>query len=180
MGGVYDARTGTVEGRPPRAPPRRSVLEDGGVTYACPPERVGMRGYSEKQAILIAEDEPAISDFLERGLRALGFKIDTAADGIEAERKALTCAVDLVLLDVMLPGRDGLAVLRAIRRDKPELPVLLMTARGTDEDIRAELDHGPTGYLPKPFSFDELVALIKSLLAPAAERHSSQQRAPGA
>ena len=81
--------------------------------------------------ILVVEDEPAIADFIERGLRAEGHSVDCAADGIEGERRALDDDVDLVILDVMLPGRDGLSVLRNLRDVKPSLPVIAPPSRAS-------------------------------------------------
>ena len=78
--------------------------------------------------ILIVEDEPAIADFVERGLRAEGHAVEVAYDGPEGERRALESEIDLVVLDRMLPGKDGLAVLRAIREAKPAMPVIVLTA----------------------------------------------------
>jgi two-component system, OmpR family, response regulator len=114
--------------------------------------------------ILVIEDEPAIADFLQRGLSAEGYSVDCALDGIEGEQRALSGASDLVILDVMLPGRDGLSVLESIRGRYPSLPVILLTARGEVEDKVAGLDSGATDYLTKPFSFDELAARVRAHL----------------
>lgn len=117
--------------------------------------------------ILIVEDEAAIADFLERGLRREGFTVQTVADGAEGERLALDHAFDLVLLDRMLPGRDGLAVLAAIRRSKPALPVIMLTARTEVADRVDGLDQGATDYVTKPFSFEELAARVRAHLRQA-------------
>jgi DNA-binding response OmpR family regulator len=114
--------------------------------------------------ILIVEDEAAIADFLARGLEREGFGVAVAADGIEGERIALAGDVDLVILDRMLPGRDGMDVLAAIRRAKPALPVILLTARGEVADRVEGLDAGATDYLAKPFAFEELVARVRARL----------------
>lgn len=114
--------------------------------------------------ILVVEDERAIADFLDRGLAAEGYAVECVYDGIEGERRAVSGGVDLVILDVMLPGRDGLAVLEAIRHAVPGLPVILLTARGEVEDKVAGLDGGATDYVTKPFSFEELASRIRAHL----------------
>ncbi|HKN94433.1 MAG TPA: response regulator transcription factor [Thermoleophilaceae bacterium] len=114
--------------------------------------------------ILVVEDEPAIADFLRRGLQAEGYSVDCALDGVEGERRALSGEVDLVILDVMLPERDGMLVLDKIRSRKPGLPVIMLTARGEVEDKVSALDSGANDYVTKPFSFDELAARVRAHL----------------
>jgi DNA-binding response OmpR family regulator len=114
--------------------------------------------------ILVVEDETAIADFVQRGLEAEGYSVACADDGPEGERQALRDDVDLVVLDLMLPGRDGLSVLGSIRESKPQLPVIVLTARDAVEDKVAGLDGGATDYVTKPFSFDELTARIRAHL----------------
>jgi DNA-binding response OmpR family regulator len=114
--------------------------------------------------ILVIEDEPAIADFVVRGLQAEGYAVTTAGDGINGQDRALEDAVDLVVLDLMLPGRDGFEVLSAIRAAKPNLPVIILSARAEVHDRIAGLDSGATDYLVKPFSFAELVARIRAQL----------------
>jgi DNA-binding response OmpR family regulator len=114
--------------------------------------------------ILVVEDEPAIADFLRRGLQAEGYAVDCAHDGVEGERRALSGEVDLVILDVMLPERDGMDVLDTIRARKPALPVIMLTARGEVEDKVSALDSGANDYVTKPFSFDELSARVRAHL----------------
>src|SRR4051794_21056761 len=99
--------------------------------------------------ILIVEDEAAIADFIQRGLHAEGHAVGLAADGVAGERRALAEDVDLVILDIMLPGRSGLDVLEAIRAHKPTLPVILLSARAEVEDRVAGLDAGATDYVTK-------------------------------
>jgi DNA-binding response OmpR family regulator len=122
--------------------------------------------------ILIVEDEAGIADFLSRGLAAEGFEVHTAADGIAGEELALDDGFDLVILDRMLPGRDGIEVLAGIRRGRPELPVIMLTARDEVADRVEGLDSGATDYVTKPFAFDELLARVRAHLrhASAAER----------
>lgn len=114
--------------------------------------------------ILVVEDESAIADFLERGLTREGFAVQAVADGAEGERLALDRPFDLIVLDRMLPGRDGLDVLAAIRRNKPTLPVIMLTARAEVADRVEGLDQGATDYVTKPFSFEELVARVRAHL----------------
>ena len=114
--------------------------------------------------ILVVEDETAIADFVQRGLEAEGYAVDCAGDGLEGERQALEGKPDLVVLDLMLPGRDGISVLGKIRETKPTLPVIVLTARDTVEDKVTGLDSGATDYVTKPFSFDELTARIRAHL----------------
>src|SRR6478609_1891601 len=119
--------------------------------------------------ILIVEDEAAIADFLARGLEAEGYGVTVAGDGIEGERLALAGGSDLVVLDRMLPGRDGIEVLAAIRRSKPALPVILLTAKGEVEDRVEGLDLGASDYITKPFAFDELLARVRARLRDSRE-----------
>jgi DNA-binding response OmpR family regulator len=120
--------------------------------------------------ILIVEDEEPIADFLARGLRAEGYEVLRAADGIEGEELALAENIDLVVLDRMLPGRDGMEVLAAIRRVEPGLPVIVLTALDAVEERVAGLDRGATDYVTKPFAFDELAARVRAhLRRPAGE-----------
>jgi DNA-binding response OmpR family regulator len=114
--------------------------------------------------ILVVEDESAIADFVARGLGAEGVEVEVAEDGRSGEELALSGGFDLVILDRMLPLRDGLAVLAAIRERKPSLPVILLTARGEVADRVEGLEGGATDYLTKPFAFDELLARVRAHL----------------
>ena len=129
--------------------------------------------------ILIVEDESAIADFLERGLSREGFTVQAVADGAEGERLALNHAFDLILLDRMLPGRDGLEVLAAIRRSKPALPVILLTAKTEVADRIEGLDQGATDYVAKPFSFEEQVARVRAHLRHADSEAATKLEAGG-
>lgn len=129
--------------------------------------------------ILVVEDEAGIADFLVRGLEAEGYDVSVAADGIAGERLALGPGTDLVVLDRMLPGRDGIDVLTAIRRSKPALPVILLTAKGEVSDRVEGLDRGATDYVTKPFAFDELLARIRSRLRESGERSETTIEAGG-
>jgi DNA-binding response OmpR family regulator len=114
--------------------------------------------------ILVVEDEAGIADFLERGLSAEGFGVRVASDGVTGEELALEREVDLVVLDRMLPGRDGIEVLKSIRRARPMLPVILLTAKAEIAERVEGLDLGATDYVTKPFSFEELLARIRAHL----------------
>lgn len=119
--------------------------------------------------ILLIEDEPGIVDFLERGLRAHGFDVVSALDGITGADRALNDDIDLVVLDMMLPGRSGLEVLEELAAAKPTLPVIVLTARGGIEDRIAGLDTGAVDYLVKPFSLGELAARVRAQLRVAMQ-----------
>jgi DNA-binding response OmpR family regulator len=111
--------------------------------------------------ILVIEDEPRILGFLVRGLEAEGFAVDAARNGTEGLKRARRNAYDLVLLDLLLPGLDGLSVLHALNRTRPELPVVIVSAR-TDLPTKLRgFGLGAADYLSKPFSFDELVARVR-------------------
>lgn len=120
-------------------------------------------------SILVIEDEPGIVDFLERGLRSQGFEVISALDGEQGLERALNEAPDLVVLDMLLPGRSGLEVLRRLHTAKPELPVIALTALGEVEDRVTGLDAGAVDYLTKPFSLAELAARIRAQLRVAAQ-----------
>lgn len=117
-----------------------------------------------KPQILIVEDEPLIRMAVTDALRGNGFGVLEAADGVEGERLALRESVDLVLLDVMLPRRDGFTVLRNLRRDRLAVPIIVLTARGEEFDRVQGFEHGADDYLVKPFSMAELLLRIRALL----------------
>jgi DNA-binding response OmpR family regulator len=129
--------------------------------------------------VLVIEDEPGIVDFLERGLRAQGFTVRSALDGVRGSEIALNEAVDLVVLDLMLPGRGGFDVLDEVRRAKPMLPVIMLTARGEVEDRVTGLDAGAVDYLTKPFSLRELAARIRAQLRVATQTANTSVSAAG-
>jgi DNA-binding response OmpR family regulator len=119
--------------------------------------------------ILVIEDEPGIVDFLERGLSAQGFQVISALDGDSGLERALAEPVDVVVLDMMLPGLGGLEVLERLRGVKPALPVVVLTALGEVDDRVSGLDAGATDYLTKPFSLAELAARIRAQLRVASQ-----------
>jgi len=114
--------------------------------------------------LLVVEDEPAISSFLRQGLTEEGFAVDTAGDGEEALELALAAPYDAIVLDVLLPRRDGFEVLAELRRHGVRTPVLMLTARGEVTDRVRGLNLGADDYLVKPFAFVELLARVRALL----------------
>ncbi len=114
--------------------------------------------------LLVIEDEVKLAQYLHKGLSENGHVVDLAHDGIEGRRLALGGDYDLVLLDIMLPGVDGFAVLRSIRAEKRQLPVLMLTARDEVADRVQGLEQGADDYLVKPFAFSELLARVGALL----------------
>jgi DNA-binding response OmpR family regulator len=123
--------------------------------------------------VLVVEDERSIADFVERGLRAEGYAVTCVHDGEAGELEALTGDYGLVLLDVLLPKKNGLEVLKSIRSRHSELPVILLTARGETEQKVEGLDLGANDYVVKPFAFDELVARMRAHLRRPGQRESS-------
>ncbi len=115
--------------------------------------------------ILVVEDEAKIATSLQRGLQSEGYVVDIAKDGDEAETLAAASAYDLVLLDWMIPGKhDGPGLIKLWHDNKQFMPILMLSARGTIGDRVQGLDTGADDYLPKPFSFDELLARVRALL----------------
>ena len=120
--------------------------------------------------ILIAEDEPNIVRFLAKGLQAEGHATTPAADGLTALYLAQTGEFDLMLLDLGLPGRDGLDVLTELRRKHVRLPIIVLTARSTTADVVTGLDRGADDYISKPFRLAELLARVRLRLRPENSR----------
>ena len=114
--------------------------------------------------ILVIEDEQKVARFLKKGLEAEGYEVETAADGKTGEKCARTEVYDLILLDVLLPKKNGFEILRDLRKDEIRTPILMLTARSATEDIVGGLDQGADDYLTKPFAFNVLLARIRSLL----------------
>jgi len=131
---------------------------------------------SSTRTILVVEDDPAIRRGLVDSLQFAGFTVFACADGEEGLRTALSAALDLAILDVMLPRRDGFAILAEVRRARPTLPVILVTARGAEQDRVHGLRIGADDYVVKPFSSKELLARVEAVLRRSAERPLDVQR----
>jgi DNA-binding response OmpR family regulator len=114
--------------------------------------------------ILVVDDDVALSNFIRKGLEAEHHVVDVASDGNQGRALAMEVAYDLMVLDLNLPGIDGLSVLKSLRQRKANLPVMILTARNRGEDRVQCLDSGADDYLVKPFSFLELSARARSLL----------------
>lgn len=114
--------------------------------------------------LLVVEDDTKIAASLKRGLEAEGFTVDVAQNGDDGYWRATEGSYDLVILDIMLPGRNGYVVCRDLRRAGKSLPILMLTAKAGDLDEAEGLDTGADDYLAKPFSFPVLVARIRALL----------------
>ncbi|WP_174873442.1 response regulator transcription factor [Vogesella oryzae] len=126
--------------------------------------------------LFVAEDDTVLADALLTRLARLGFDTEHAADGIAAQQRLLDDNFDAVILDIGLPGLDGLQVLRNVRVHKPALPILILTALDSMEDRVAGLDAGADDYLVKPFEFPELEARIRALLRRQRVGGDSPQR----
>jgi two-component system OmpR family response regulator len=127
--------------------------------------------------ILLVDDDPKLSRALAKGLRAHAYAVDVAADSDAALLRTAVYDYDVVLLDVMLPGQDGFAVCRALRKRGVAAPVLMLTARDAVGDRIRGLDAGADDYLPKPFDFGELLARIRALLRRAPAERDPELRA---
>ncbi|MBI2922142.1 MAG: response regulator transcription factor [Planctomycetes bacterium] len=114
--------------------------------------------------VLLVEDEPKVASFVSRGLKSESYAVDVVTDGVDAEHRARTEPYDVIVLDIVLPGKDGIEVLRSIRERGIKTPVLLLSARGRVQDRVSGLDAGADDYLTKPFSFEELLARVRALL----------------
>ncbi len=119
---------------------------------------------SQEASILVVDDDPAVTSVLRRGLAFEGYRVETAASGAEALRLARERPPSLVILDVMMPGIDGLEVCRRLREGDRALPILLLTAKDAPADQIAGLETGADDYVAKPFNFDVLLARVKALL----------------
>lgn len=114
--------------------------------------------------ILVIEDEKKIANLLQKGLREQGYTVDLSHDGNDGLERASAQPYEAIILDIMLPGRDGLSVLRKLRERKVTTPVLVLTARGEVNERVEGLNAGADDYLAKPFAMDELVARLRALM----------------
>src|SRR4029077_4679874 len=114
--------------------------------------------------ILVVEDDRKVAGFIEQGLREEGYAVDVAPDGEEGTTLAHVYDYDLLVLDVMLPKKTGLQLAAELRREGRSIPILMLTARDTTEDVVRGLDAGADDYLTKPFKFDELLARVRALV----------------
>ncbi len=162
----------TERGRVSPTSPLRRVPDEGVVinkrtfSSASPEGALGSDGRVEETAgvhVLIVEDEVKLAQTLKRGLEDEGYVVDTSADGAEGLALAESSAFDVVVLDVMLPSLDGVAVTRALRARQVATPILILTARDAVDDRVAGLEAGADDYLGKPFAFRELLARLRAL-----------------
>jgi len=124
--------------------------------------------------ILLVEDDEDVARFIRKGLAEQAYAVDAADDGEHALELAATTNYDAIVLDLMIPEPDGLAVCRSLRADGSSVPILMLTARGSVDDKIAGLDAGADDYLAKPFEFGELLARLRALLRRGAVAVSSQ------
>jgi two-component system, OmpR family, phosphate regulon response regulator OmpR len=117
-----------------------------------------------KTRLLVVDDDVRLRDLLNRYLTEQGFQVLVAADGAAMDKQLARNVIDLVVLDLMLPGEDGLSICRRLRTASPALPIVMLTARGDEVDRIVGLEMGADDYLPKPFSPRELVARINAVL----------------
>jgi len=113
--------------------------------------------------ILVIEDEPKVASFIKRGLEELSFQVDVAYDGFAGEKLAATRTYDVILLDIIIPLKNGIELCKEIKSRKPDVPVLMLTALGTTGDKVSGFEAGADDYLLKPFEFAELIVRIKAL-----------------
>ena len=114
--------------------------------------------------LLVVEDEKKIANLINNGLREQGYTVDVFHDGVEGLKQATSQPYDAIVLDIMLPGLDGLSVLRSLREKKIATPVMILTARGEVNERVDGLNAGADDYMSKPFSMDELVARLRALM----------------
>src|SRR3990172_8396550 len=113
--------------------------------------------------ILVVEDDRKVAGFIEQGLQEEGYVVDVAADGDEATMLAHVYDYDIILLDIILPKKNGFQVAMELRREGRKTPILMLTSRDAVEDVVRGLDAGADDYLAKPFRFEELLARVRAL-----------------
>ncbi|HNI06440.1 MAG TPA: response regulator transcription factor [Flavobacteriales bacterium] len=126
--------------------------------------------------ILVVEDEPKVAELLKQGLEESGYAVISAYDGLTGRSLALSEPVDLVIMDVVMPGMNGVDTCRAIRMGGGSMPILLLTALGTTDDKVNGLDAGADDYLVKPFAFAELLARVRSLTRRGTAVHAQAEQ----
>lgn len=126
--------------------------------------------------ILVIEDERKVTSFIKHGLEEEKYIVDTAFDGITGFELAINNQFDAILLDLMLPGKDGFTILKELRDSGVLTPILILTARGSTEERVQGLDLGADDYLTKPFSFEELTARLRSILRRSSNEKSTKLR----
>jgi DNA-binding response OmpR family regulator len=131
------------------------------LSFGCHLQVIRGKVVTAEMRLLVIEDEPRILGFLARGMEAEGFTVDAAETGAEGLERALRSAYDVVLLDLLLPGLDGLSILRELQRRRPELPVVIVSARSDLQTKLRGFGLGASDYVSKPFAFDELVARVR-------------------
>lgn len=124
--------------------------------------------------VLLVEDDSRIARFVSKGLREQAYAVDVVGNGEDALYQAAINSYDVVILDIMIPGKNGFEVCRELRRAGKQVPILMLTARDAVEDRIAGLDHGADDYLTKPFEFRELLARLRALLRRSAEVRPAQ------
>lgn len=126
--------------------------------------------------LLVVDDDDEIRELLEFDLSHSGYSVDTACDGMDGLNKAVTNSYDLVLLDVMMPKMNGFDVCKNLRKAKPDIPVLLLTAKGTITDKTQGFDCGADDYLVKPFDIQEVLLRVKALLRRNTDNSSKDEQ----
>jgi DNA-binding response OmpR family regulator len=127
--------------------------------------------------ILLVEDEKKVSSFIKKGLEEEFYSVDAAYDGKNALNLALNENYDLIILDIMLPVKDGVTVLRELRKNEIDVPVLMLTAKDSIDNKVESLDSGADDYLTKPFAFEELLARVRALLRRNSVKRSTSLKA---
>ena len=125
-------------------------------------------GRKQSMRVLVVEDDPKIASFIEKGLQEVGFAVDRAADGEEGLHLGQSAPYDAAIVDVMLPKRDGLSLIEALRKEKLKTPILVLSAKRSVDDRIRGLQIGGDDYLTKPFAFSELLARVQALMRRAS------------
>ena len=127
-------------------------------------ESVSSDSYKEQQRILVVDDDVRLRNLLQRFLEDQGYTVRTVADAIQMDRTLARELFALIVLDFMLPGEDGLAICKRLREAGNNTPIIMLTARGADNDRISGLEAGADDYLPKPFNPQELLARMKAVM----------------